>query len=111
MFDWLKEYVKKQKKLKREWSKTQYCEDLPEKFVIKTVYIIGTKKHPWQAAFICPCGCGELIQLSLVPKSSPRWRFYRTKKGISLAPSIWRTTGCKSHFVLKNGKVNWVDEF
>lgn len=88
--------------------KVMFIEDLPEDLKNGIVYIVGIKKHPWQAAFICPCGCGVLIQLSLLSNSNPRWKFrlYR-KKYISLSPSIWRKVGCKSHFFIRKGNIVW----
>jgi len=54
----------------------------------------------------CPCGCGEEIPINLDPRSGPAWRLYRnTRIGISLYPSVWRKSGCKSHFIIWNGKI------
>ena len=86
------------------------AEDVPEQFRTRNVYLIGENGHFWCAAMLCPCGCGEVIQLNLVNGSRPRWRFEldpRTQ-AISLRPSIWRTVGCRSHFVLRRGRVQWV---
>lgn len=49
----------------------------------------------------CPCGCGEEIPINLDPRAGKAWRLYSTQKnGTTLFPSVWRDTGCKSHFVL-----------
>jgi hypothetical protein len=55
-------------------------------------------------------GCGDIIQLNLVNGGRPRWRFelHLPTQTISLRPSIWRTVGCRSHFVLRRGHVHWV---
>ena len=54
------------------------------------------------------CGCGDLIQLSLLQKDSPHWRFRGDACGLfSLKPSVWRTAGCCSHFFLRDGLVLW----
>jgi hypothetical protein len=88
--------------------KSIFIKDLPENPLVKTIYIIGTKDFPWQAAFICPCGCKEVIQLSLLPDSRPSWRFWFNEKNqISLSPSVWRTIGCRSHFFVRNGRIYW----
>jgi Family of unknown function (DUF6527) len=53
----------------------------------------------------CPCGCGDALPLNLDPKAGPAWRLYESASaGVSLYPSVWRDTGCGSHFIL------WRDE-
>jgi hypothetical protein len=84
------------------------CEDLPETVEGGVVYLIGDKLNPWSAAMLCPCGCGSLIQLSLLPNDRPRWRAHRHFDGaVSLFPSVWRNKGCFSHFILRNGRIQW----
>lgn len=53
---------------------------------------------------LCPCGCGETLPVNLDSRVGPAWRFYRSDKGVSIYPSVWRDTGCQSHFIL------WRDE-
>lgn len=96
-----------------EWFSIKYkplhCDNLPVTFQASVVYLIGEKNDPWQAAFICPCGCRSLIQLSLLSDSSQKWKvFLNNKNKISLSPSIHRKIGCKSHFYLHKGKIQWV---
>jgi len=55
--------------------------------------------------FQCPCGCGELITLNLDKRTGPHWRIWRRKNSLSINPSVWRTSGCQSHFVLKQNHV------
>ncbi len=79
--------------------------DDPEKGVL---YLVGDSEQPWSAAFLCPCGCQATISLSLIPHDSPRWKIRLHVDGsISLIPSIWRTTGCHSHFFINRGRVLW----
>ena len=59
----------------------------------------------------CPDGCGEAITLNLDPRTDKAWRVYKSKKGLTLFPSVWRDTGCQSHFVLWNDVISWVDLF
>lgn len=85
-----------------------WCEDPPEMPEPGLVYLIGDRPHPWSAAFICPCGCNELISLSLIPKDSPRWTYHVSSSDpITLSPSVWRTRGCRSHFFIRKGRVLW----
>lgn len=57
----------------------------------------------------CPDGCGEVITINLDPRTSKAWRIYLNKKGLTLFPSVWRDTGCESHFVLWNSVFYWMD--
>jgi hypothetical protein len=46
----------------------------------------------------------------LIPEVKPRWRLLVDRHGHpSLKPSIWRETGCRSHFWLKHGRIVWCE--
>lgn len=82
-------------------------EDLPEHLVKHVVYVVGDGE-PWCAAMMCPCGCGAVIQLSLLRHERPSWRVELSNDGWpSLSPSVWRTLDCRSHFFLRNGEIVW----
>jgi len=86
-------------------------EEVPDVPRFRRVYLIGETDMPWSAAFLCPCGCGELVQLSLLPDDKPSWIASGATGGLaSLHPSIWRIRGCRSHFFIKEGKVIWAKE-
>lgn len=54
----------------------------------------------------CPCGCGEEIPVNLDSRAGPAWRIYRNQRtGVSLFPSVWRDTGCRSHFIVWRGEI------
>ena len=75
---------------------------------IGRIYIIEEDGFIEHASMLCPCGCGVLICLNLIPDESPCWRLDRHRGGaVSLFPSVWRTTGCRSHFWLSRGRVRW----
>jgi|GEM_PF-3326820 len=59
------------------------------------VYAIGDS-HIWQAALLCPCGCGHLIQLSPLKSDSPRWELNVDRDGNA---TMSRTLGCQAHFL------------
>lgn len=72
------------------------------------VYQVGDHECVWAALLRCPCGCGDVIQLSLVRDARPSWRVQMHKDGkVSLMPSVWRTTGCKSHFIVYRSRLIW----
>lgn len=82
--------------------------ELPDRLKPRTLYVVGEDGHRWFAAFLCPCGCGETIQASLLEKSRPHWRLTeRWDSAASLHPSVWRTKNCRSHFWLRAGRVHW----
>lgn len=48
----------------------------------------------------CPCGCGAELPVNLDRRAGPAWRLYESPKGMSVYPSVWRDTDCKSHFII-----------
>ena len=83
--------------------------ELPDTLKKYTLYAIG-ERVPWLAALQCPCGCGEIVQLTLLKNESPRWLLRREKDGsATISPSVWRSKGCKSHFFIRKGLVLWCD--
>lgn len=57
----------------------------------------------------CPDGCGELLTINLDGRAGKAWRAYGSQEELSLFPSVWRETGCKSHFILWRSKIYWCD--
>lgn len=53
----------------------------------------------------CPCGCGEDIPVNIDPRAGKAWRLYHDKNGVSLFPSVWRDTGCESHFIVLRSQI------
>lgn len=84
------------------------CDELPDVCEENKLYLVGERDTYWMAALICPCGCGELIQLALDPTGRPRWKVSMDDKNqITLTPSVHRKVRCRSHFILRNGKIVW----
>jgi hypothetical protein len=83
-------------------------EELPSELDSRILYAVGEAEYLWFAAMVCPCGCGEILYMSLLPESRPRWKLMEHSDGAaSLEPSIWRLKGCRSHFWLKRGMIKW----
>jgi len=57
----------------------------------------------------CPDGCGDTLTINLDARTDKAWRFYRKRNQVSVFPSVWRDTGCGSHFILWNHTVVWCD--
>jgi hypothetical protein len=54
----------------------------------------------------CPCGCGEHFPINLDPRAGPAWRLYGNgQRGLSLYPSVWRESDCRSHYVIWRNKI------
>src|SRR5262245_20756508 len=85
-----------------------FVEELPEHLTPAIVYVLGEKQYLWSVVLLCPCGCGESLHMSLHDDSRPRWRISDHRDGtITLFPSVWRQVGCRSHFFLRRGRVEW----
>jgi hypothetical protein len=77
-----------------------------------TIIIIKKNGTYAWAKMYCPCGCGSEIALSLNRKIEPYWYVKITNDGkykVTISPSIFLTgSPCKSHFFIKDNKVDWV---
>jgi hypothetical protein len=94
----------------RRWVAVR-SEDLPDAPKEGRIYLVGEPDRPWSAALLCPCGCGEIIQLSLLRDDAPSWRVNVAPGGaVTLHPSIWRIRGCRSHFFIRSGRLIWAPE-
>jgi hypothetical protein len=70
--------------------------------------VVGGRGYQKWAYLRCPCGCDEVIMLSLAKSRRPRWTvtFDRLNRP-SIEPSIRQTSGCHSHFWVRRGVVDW----
>lgn len=59
----------------------------------------------------CPDGCGEVLTINLDPEAGPAWRLYSGRRGVTIFPSVWRSTGCKSHFIIWENLIVWCNGF
>lgn len=88
----------------------QKVEELPDDLEPGTIYIAGEGQFLWFVAMVCPCGCKEVIQLSLLQEGHPRWSLTQHADGtVSLHPSVLRIVGCRSHFFICKGFVDWCE--
>ena len=86
------------------------CDEPPDHVRPSRLYLIGERDKYWLAVMLCPCGCGDQIQLPLSGRSSPCWTYNGPSKAPTLSPSVRRTTNCRSHFLLRRGRIVWCGE-
>src|SRR6266404_4055469 len=55
----------------------------------------------------CPCGCGDLVTLNLDPRTGRSWKLSMKDDKVTVLPSVRRTSGCKSHFLLLSNRVTF----
>jgi len=85
--------------------------DMPDQATIQAgiITVVGGADWAKWVLFKCPCGCGEVLTLSLMKSFKPRWRLKIDKKNrITLSPSVWKKDGCRSHFYIRKSKLKWV---
>ncbi len=83
-------------------------EALPRQLTRNTLYIVTDEGYEEQAAMLCPCGCGSVLHMNLLPDERPCWSVTQHPNGTaSLHPSVWRQVGCRSHFWFRNGRIQW----
>lgn len=80
----------------------------PEEMTRGRLYLVVGRSGPKWAIFLCPCGCGQKVLLSLNKDRRPRWAVTQDWLGRpSVFPSVNQLDGCRSHFWIKNGGISW----
>lgn len=79
----------------------------PDEMDTRTLYVVRSGPWPKWAVFKCPCGCGDVIDISIA-QGKNSWSCQSDWIGRpSLRPSVWRHARCYSHFWLTKGMVDW----
>ena len=82
---------------------------LPSSLPPRDLVLLTEDGEPWSVAMMCPCGCGQRVELPLLRKVSPRWSLQVDKlRRPTLLPSVWLRDGCRSHYFVRSGRVVWV---
>lgn len=84
----------------------QFVTTIPQKLEEGTIYVsmeYATVVH------LCCCGCGMKTSTPLTPTD---WTLTYNGQGVSMHPSIgnWGFP-CRSHYWIKNGKVQWAEDW
>lgn len=51
----------------------------------------------------------HIVTLNLDRRAGPAWRVYLAENQLTVYPSIWRDSGCGSHFIIWNDAIYWMD--
>jgi hypothetical protein len=79
--------------------------EAPAALASRDDFVIVERGIPRLAVFQCPCGCGDVVTLNLDSRAGKAWRLSRRNRTVTLRPSVWRDTGCQSHFVVWGNRV------
>lgn len=72
------------------------------------IILVKRKGTQLWAVLMCPCGCGERINVNLMRTADPHWMLSVRRGKISLSPSLWVSPKkCGSHFWLIDNGVFW----
>jgi hypothetical protein len=66
----------------------------------KDALVVVQRGRPRWLKMRCPCGCGEIISLNLDRAAGESWHLVIQDGRVGLFPSVWRDSGCQSHFIL-----------
>ena len=84
--------------------------DVPARLQRRIIYLVQEDGYSEHVSMLCPCGCGQLLHMNLIPDERPCWQVTEHPDGtLSLHPSIWRKKGCKSHFWFQRGQIYWCE--
>ncbi len=90
--------------------RVRWAADMPprEDLAPGVLVVVGDKRSPKWVTMQCPSKCGTPLLLSLSQARRPRWSVSTDWWGRpTLAPSVRRTDGCRCHFWLRKGAVEW----
>lgn len=77
---------------------------MPKEFQPGVLYV---SKEFGIAGHLCACGCGNKV---MTPLGKFEWNIKDSKKGVSVWPSIGSgQLDCKSHYIIKNGRILWCE--
>lgn len=72
--------------------------------------VLVERGRPRSLLIMCPCGCREICTINLDARIGGAWRIKQDPRArLSLYPSVWRTSGCQSHYVIRDGEIVMID--
>lgn len=83
-------------------------DQLPSRMPLRDVVLTMDDGEPWTIGMVCPCRCGDVIEMLVIHGAKPRWNIETDAVGRpTVSPSVWRNVGCKSHFWVRKGRIHW----
>lgn len=79
----------------------------PQALKPRRLYVTFHAYGPAFGFMLCPCGCGETIHLRFMGDRRPRWSLETHAGRATIFPSVWRQSGCRSHFFVRHGHIDW----
>lgn len=90
--------------------RTVRVENIPKQLDVLTIYLVGEDGILEHVSMLCPCRCGDIVNLNLLPDERPLWSTETHGDGtVSLFPSVRRTKGCRAHYWVKQGHIKWAE--
>jgi hypothetical protein len=81
----------------------------PDKHEPGVLYVAMDNGKPFFSEALCPCGCGEMFHLIFNQGETPSWIINIDEQNLpDISPSVLKTNGCRSHFFIKKGAIQWV---
>lgn len=83
-------------------------DSLPAVLPNRALVLARDDGEDWCVGMRCPCGCNATIELLVIKEAKPRWNIVTDiNRRPTISPSVWRNTGCRSHFWVRSGRVKW----
>jgi hypothetical protein len=73
----------------------------------RVFYVVRHAGRNYWVLFRCPCGCGEVVNLSLQRQHRPHWTLELKEGGATLYPSVWNADRCLAHYFVRRSGISW----
>lgn len=112
LHEWVRELLVSLRFIRKPQYVAIFVTDNPAPGTLPRGQLVVVGGNTWKWAYLlCPCGCGETIMLSLSPARRPSWKVKVDMLGRpTVYPSIHQTEGCRSHFWLRIGIIQWCSD-
>lgn len=95
----------------REWFRRPIrvveIDERPKVLKPRRLYVTRHAEGPAFGFLLCPCGCRETVHLRFMGERRPRWSLESRAGRATVFPSVWRQSGCRSHFFIRVGRIDW----
>ena len=72
------------------------------------IYVVRRNGNMLWAILDCPCCTGHRLSVNLRTTERPHWTVIMKGRAITINPSLWYHDQCRSHFFVRNNRVDWV---